>query len=121
MKNGAGQGTENPGPTLLLTTDVPPPPLEQYVYTEGFPISSLRNGNNRRTTEAAVSPTASSADEVLKGALMARRIGVDRPKTDDYGKLRDDNNERLAMERLKYTNSDFPVPLRYVWLMFMCV
>lgn len=92
-----GQGTENHGPTLALTTDVPPPPLEQYVYSEGYPISSLRS-TNKKPSEPVVLGT--SAEDVLKGALMAKRIGVNRPKPNDIAKLRDDNDERLAMERI---------------------
>lgn len=92
------QGTENQGPTLALTTDVPPPPLENYVYNEGYPISSLRSSNTRKASEPAVLGT--SAEEVLKGAMMAKRIGVNRRKPSETTKLRDDNDERLAMERL---------------------
>jgi hypothetical protein len=70
------------------------------VYTEGYPITSLRAPHHRKASEPAV-VLATSADEVLKGAMMARRIGVNRPKLNDSKTLRDDNNERLAMERLR--------------------
>lgn len=83
---------------MALTTDVPPPPLEQYVYTEGYPITSLRAPYYRKASETPA--LATSAEDVLKGAMMAKRIGVDRPKPNDPKSLRDDNNERLAMERI---------------------
>ncbi|KAK3729009.1 hypothetical protein QZH41_011466, partial [Actinostola sp. cb2023] len=94
-----GQGPDNQGPTLALTTDVPPPPLEHYVYNEGYPISSLRSSNTRKNPEPVV-VLGTSAEEVLKGAMMAKRIGVSRPKLTDTRNLRDDNDERQAMERI---------------------
>ena len=33
---------------------------------------------------------------------MARKIGVDRPPAPEIDELREDNGERLAMERLRY-------------------
>ena len=33
---------------------------------------------------------------------MARKIGVDRPPVPEIDELREDNGERLAMERLRY-------------------
>ena len=34
--------------------------------------------------------------------MMARKIGVDRPPVPEIDELREDNGERLAMERLRY-------------------
>ena len=90
--------------TLSLITDAPPPPLEQYVYNEGYPYTSLRP-STKKTNEGAsvqVLSTSNTADEIFSGALMAKKIGVDRsPYASDLGELRDDNGERLAMERLR--------------------
>jgi len=67
------------------------------VYNEGYPISSLRT-NNRKSSEPVILGT--SAEEVLQGAMMAKRVGVNRAKASDNSQLRDDNDERLAMDRI---------------------
>ena len=96
--------SEATGSKLCLITDVPPPPLEQYVYNEGYPYTPLRPSikkTNEGGTEAVLS-TSNTPEEIFSGAMMARKIGVDRsPSVPDVGELREDNGERLAMERLR--------------------
>lgn len=87
------------GSKLSLITDAPPPPLEQYVYTEGYPYTPLRP--NKKNQEEIVLSTSNTPDEIFSGAMMARKIGVDRPPVPDVSELREDNGERLAMERLR--------------------
>ncbi|KAM7438945.1 hypothetical protein ABFA07_011646 [Porites harrisoni] len=90
--------------TLSLITDVPPPPLEQYVYNEGYPHTPLRP-STKKTNEGgpsvAIISTSNTPDEIFSGAMMARKIGVDRSSSGpDLEELREDNGEKLAMERL---------------------
>ena len=90
--------------TLSLITDVPPPPLEQYVYNEGYPHTPLRP-STKKTNEGgpsvAIMSTSNTPDEIFSGAMMARKIGVDRSSSGpDLEELREDNGEKLAMERL---------------------
>ena len=92
--------SEAKGSQLSLITDAPPPPLEQYVYNEGYPYTSLRPGNKKNQEELVLS-TSNTPDEIFSGAIMARKIGVDRPPAPELGQLREDNGERLAMERLR--------------------
>ena len=87
------------GSKLSLITDVPPPPLEQYVYNEGYPYTPLRPSNKKNQDEIVLG-TSNTPDEIFSGAMMARKIGVDRHP--DIDELREDNGERLAMERLRY-------------------
>ena len=82
---------------LPLITDAPPPPLEQYVYSEGYPQMPLKLGNKKLGGD--VEP-AISADEIFSGAVIARKIGVDRPASPVPSPLREDNGERIAAERL---------------------
>lgn len=89
------------GSKLSLITDTPPPPLEQYVYNEGYPYTPLRP-SNRKNQEEIVLSTSNTPDEIFSGAMMARKIGVDRPPAPVIDQLREDNGERLAMERLRY-------------------
>jgi len=93
--------SEAGGSKLSLITDVPPPPLEQYVYNEGYPYTPLRPSNKKNQEETVLS-TSNAPDEIFSGAMMARKIGVDRPSAPEIGSLREDNGERLAMERLRY-------------------
>ena len=99
----SSQDTQNEvgGSKLSLITDTPPPPLEQYVYNEGYPYTPLRP-SNRKNQEEIVLSTSNTPDEIFSGAMMARKIGVDRPPVPEIDELREDNGERLAMERLRY-------------------
>lgn len=46
--------------------------------------------------------TSNTPDEIFSGAMMAKKIGVDRSlSSQDFSELREDNGERLAMERLR--------------------
>ena len=92
--------SEVSGSKLSLITDAPPPPLEQYVYNEGYPYTPLRPSNKKNQEETLLS-TSNTPDEIFSGAMMARKIGVDRPPAPEVGELREDNGERLAMERLR--------------------
>ncbi|XP_015762792.1 PREDICTED: 1-phosphatidylinositol 3-phosphate 5-kinase-like [Acropora digitifera] len=89
---------------LSLITDVPPPPLEQYVYSEGYPHTPLRP-SNKKTTEGGTLPglgVSYTPEEILRAAMKAKEIGVGGPSPDpELGDLREDNDERLAMERLR--------------------
>lgn len=89
------------GSKLSLITDAPPPPLEQYVYNEGYPYTPLRPPSNKKNQEEPILSTSNTPDEIFSGAMMARKIGVDRPPAPELGELREDNGERLAMERLR--------------------
>ncbi|KAL9957912.1 hypothetical protein ACROYT_G034867 [Oculina patagonica] len=93
------------GSQLSLITDAPPPPLEQYVYNEGYPYTPLRPPSNKKNQEEPVLSTSNTPDEIFSGAMMARKIGVDRPPAPEVGELREDNGERLAMERLRAAHS----------------
>ena len=95
---------ESKASQLSLITDVPPPPLEQYVYNEGYPYTPLRPSNKKNQEELVLS-TSNTPDEIFSGAMIARKIGVDRPPEPELGELREDNGERLAMERLRYVAS----------------
>ncbi|XP_068752478.1 1-phosphatidylinositol 3-phosphate 5-kinase-like isoform X2 [Montipora capricornis] len=89
---------------LSLITDVPPPPLEQYVYSEGYPHTPLRPSNKKPIEEETSQALGISytPDEIFSGAMMAKEIRVDKsPSTSDLSELREDNEERLAMERLR--------------------
>lgn len=99
----ASQDTQSEvgGSKLSLITDTPPPPLEQYVYNEGYPYTPLRPSNKKNQDEIVLS-TSNTPDEIFSGAMMARKIGVDRSPAPDISELREDNGERLAMERLRY-------------------
>ena len=68
------------------------------MYTEGYPFMPLRPGNKKVGPD---SEALGSADDIFRGALLARKIGVDRPASPGPSKLREDNGERLAMERLE--------------------
>ena len=89
---------------LSLITDVPPPPLEQYVYSEGYPHTPLRPSSKKPIEEGTSQALSISytPDEIFSGAMMAKEIRVDKsPSTSDLSELREDNEERLAMERLR--------------------
>ena len=92
---------ETKKPRLPLITGAPPPPLEQYVYSEGYTQAPLRPGGNKKPNDVHTSPIGVPADEILKGAMLAKKIGVDRPLSPEPKLLREDNGERLAMDRLK--------------------
>lgn len=90
--------------TLSLITDVPPPPLEQYVYNEGYSHTPLRP-STKKTNEGGPSvtiiSTSNTPEEIFSGAMITQKIGVDRSSSGpDLEELREDNGEKLAMERL---------------------
>ena len=85
-------------PRLPLITGAPPPPLEQYVYSEGYPHSPLRPGGNKKANDTVAVVVG---DEILNGAMIAKKIGVDRPSSPEPNIGRDENGEKLAMDRLK--------------------
>ena len=80
------------------------------MYNEGYPYTPLRP-SNRKTQDEIVLSTSNTPDEIFSGAMMARKIGVDRPPAPEIEELREDNGERLAMERLRY------VVLKPAWYM----
>ncbi|XP_048579850.1 1-phosphatidylinositol 3-phosphate 5-kinase isoform X3 [Nematostella vectensis] len=92
----------DPAHTVSIITEAPPPPLEQYVYTEGYPISSLRPGNKKPSD---VPHVGTSSDEVLHGAKMAQKIGVSRPGSPQPSSPREDNGERQALDRLNLAHA----------------
>ena len=74
------------------------------MYNEGYPHTPLRPSTKKTNEGGAVTVLSSSntPDEIFSGAMMAKKIGVDRSPSDpDMGELREDNGERLAMERLR--------------------
>ena len=74
------------------------------MYSEGYPHTPLRP-SNKKTNEGATLPGLSvsyTPEEILSAAMKAKEIGVDRPSPDpELDDLREDNDERLAMERLR--------------------
>lgn len=74
------------------------------MYSEGYPHTPLRP-SNKKTTEGGTLPglgVSYTPEEILRAAMNAKEIGVGGPSPDpELGDLREDNDERLAMERLR--------------------
>ena len=95
----AGSNYETRGSKLSLITDAPPAPLEQYVYS-----TPLKPSTRKGSEGGLLLSTSTASDEIFTGAVIARKIGVDKPTCPEPDELREDNGERLAMERLRYFN-----------------